>query len=222
MFSRIARLTYTHPKLVLAGALVFVVVAVVAGGGVADRLKPAGFTDPGSESARAVDQAAQMLGRDPSPGLVVVARAPRGDVRTPAAHVEIQRLAQVMARDPEVAAVRTPFQPRSAPELISRDGSAALILGHFSHTDQADLEDAAERIPPRLDSEELDLTVGGFAVGFNDVNDTVRDDLTRAELIAFPILAVLLLLVFRGVVAAALPLLIGGFAVVGTFLSHAC
>jgi RND superfamily putative drug exporter len=38
-------------------------------------------------------------------------------------------------------------------------------------------------------------------------------------LIAFPILAVLLLLVFRGVVAAALPLLIGGFAVVGTFLS---
>ena len=219
MFSRIARLTYTHPKSVLAGALVVVVVAVVAGGGVADRLKPAGFTDPESESARAVDQAAQMLGRDPSPGLVVVARAPGGDVRTPAARAEIQRLAHVMARDPEVAAVRTPFEPRSAPELISRDGSAGLILGHFSHTDQADLEDAAERIPPRLDSDELSLTVGGFAVGFNDVNDTVRDDLTRAELIAFPILALLLLLVFRGLVAAALPLLIGGFAVVGTFVS---
>ena len=219
MFTRIARLTYAHPKLVLGGALAFVVVAVIAGGDVADRLKPAGFTDPESESVRAVDRAAQMLGRDPSPGLVVVARAPGGDARTPTARAEIKRLAQIVAEDPEVAAVRTPFEPRTARELISRDGSAVLILGHFSHTDQADLEDAAERIPPRLHSDELDLTVGGFAVGFNDVNDTVRDDLTRAELIAFPILALLLLLVFRGLVAAALPLLIGGFAVVGTFLS---
>ncbi len=219
MFNRLARLTYAHPKWVLTGIVAFVALAIVAGGDVADRLKPAGFTDPGSESARAVDQAAEMLGRDPSPGLVVVARAPEGDARTPTARAEIQRLAQVLADDPEIAAVRTPFEPRTSPQLVSRDGGAALILGHFAHTDQADLEDAAERIPPTLQSEELDLTVGGFAVGFNDVNDTVRDDLTRAELIAFPILALLLLLVFRGMVAAALPLLIGGFAVVGTFLS---
>jgi putative drug exporter of the RND superfamily len=219
VFHRLARLTYARPKLVLAGILVFVVVAVVAGRDVADRLKPAGFTDPDSESAVAVDQAAQMLGRDPSPGIVVVAWAPDGDARAPTARAEIQRLAQVLAADSEVAAIRTPFEPRTSPELVSRDGSAALILGHFSHTDQADLEDAAERIPPKLHSDELDLTVGGFAVGFNDVNDTVRADLTRAELIAFPILAVLLLLVFRGLVAASLPLLIGGFAVVGTFIS---
>jgi uncharacterized membrane protein YdfJ with MMPL/SSD domain len=219
VFRRIASLTYSRPKWVLAGAVAFVALAVVAGGGVADRLKPAGFTDPGSESALAVDQAARQLGHDPSPGLVVVARAPEGDATAPAARAEVGRLARILASDPEVAAVRTPFEPRRAPQLVSRDGSAALILGHFSHTDQADLEDAAERIPPRLHSDELDLTVGGFAVGFNDVNDTVRDDLTRAELIAFPILALLLLVVFRGLVAASLPLLIGGFAVVGTFLS---
>jgi RND superfamily putative drug exporter len=219
MFARIARLTYRRPKWVLAGALAFAAVAIIAGGGVADRLKPAGFTDSGSESAQAVDQAARQLGRDPSPGLVVVARAPGGDATAPAARAEIGRLAKIVADDPEIAAVRTPFEPRPSRELVSRDGSAALILGHFSQTDQADLEDAAERIPPRLHSDELDLTVGGFAVGFNDVNDTVRDDLTRAELIAFPILAVLLLLVFRGLVAASLPLLIGGFAVVGTFIS---
>jgi uncharacterized membrane protein YdfJ with MMPL/SSD domain len=219
VFRRIASLTYSRPKWVLAGAVAFVALAVVAGGGVADRLKPAGFTDPGSESALAVDQAARQLGHDPSPGLVVVARAPEGNATAPAARAEVGRLARILASDPEVAAVRTPFEPRRAPQLVSRDGSAALILGHFSHTDQADLEDAAERIPPRLHSDELDLTVGGFAVGFNDVNDTVRDDLTRAELIAFPILALLLLVVFRGLVAASLPLLIGGFAVVGTFLS---
>ena len=48
----------------------------------------------------------------------------------------------------------------------------------------------------------------------------MREDLLRAELIAFPILAILLLLlVFRGLVAASLPLVIGAIAVVGTFLT---
>ena len=219
MFRRIARITYARPKWVLAGTVAFVAAAIVLGGNVADRLKPAGFTDPSSESAEAVEQAAEMLGHDPSPGIVVLARAPDGDVSTPAARAEIKRLARVVASDPDVGAVRTPFQSAPARELISRDGRSALILGHFSQTDQADLEEAAERIPPKLRSETLDITVGGFAIGFNDVNDTVREDLERAELIAFPILALLLVLVFRGLVAAALPLLIGGLAVVGTFLS---
>ena len=47
----------------------------------------------------------------------------------------------------------------------------------------------------------------------------MRDDLVRAELIAFPLVALLLIVVFRGVVAALMPLPIGGIAVVGTFLA---
>ena len=64
----------------------------------------------------------------------------------------------------------------------------------------------------------LDVRMGGFAPSFNEVNDQTREDLTKAELIAFPILALLLLLVFRGVVAAAIPLVIGVFSILGTFL----
>ncbi|MGB2712418.1 MAG: MMPL family transporter, partial [Conexibacter sp.] len=64
----------------------------------------------------------------------------------------------------------------------------------------------------------LRISVGGYAAGFNEVNDTVRADLVSAELIAFPVLAVLLLIVFRGVVAASIPLLVGGLSVAGTFL----
>lgn len=219
MFIRLARLTYKRPKQVLAGTVVFVVLAIALGGGVADRLKPAGFTDPASESSLAADEVARALGHDPVPGVVVVARAPDGRIESPAARAEIARLARVLSRDPEVAAVRTPFGPGNQRELLSRDGLSALIAAHFTHTDEGELEDAADRIPPTLDSKTLDLSVGGFAIGFNDVNKTVREDLERAELIAFPILAILLLLVFRGLVAASLPLLIGGIAVVGTFLS---
>ncbi len=59
--------------------------------------------------------------------------------------------------------------------------------------------------------------MGGFAPSFNEVNDQTKD-LTKAELIAFPLLALLLLVVFRGVVAAAIPLLIGVISIVGTLL----
>ena len=60
--------------------------------------------------------------------------------------------------------------------------------------------------------------MGGYAAGFNETNDQTRKDLTKAELIAFPILALLLLFVFRGVVAAAIPLLLGVISIVGTLL----
>ena len=60
--------------------------------------------------------------------------------------------------------------------------------------------------------------MGGYAPSFNEVNDQTKTDLTKAELIAFPLLALLLLVVFRGVVAAAIPLVIGGISIVGTLL----
>ncbi len=47
-------------------------------------------------------------------------------------------------------------------------------------------------------STQLDVAMTGYATGFNDVNDQTRKDLTKAELIAFPALAILLLLVSAG------------------------
>ena len=219
VFVRLARLTYSHPKRVLAGMAVFVVVSVVLGGRVADTLQPAGFTDPGAESSLAADRAAAALGHDPVPGVVLVARPARGSPRAPAARDEVRRLASVLAADPDVALVRTPFDRRPAPELVAKDGRSVLVVASFSTTDEGRLADAAERIPPTLTSETLDVTVGGYAIAFNDVNEAVREDLLRAELIAFPVLALLLLLVFRGLIAASLPLVIGAIAVVGTFLA---
>ncbi|HEY6780086.1 MAG TPA: MMPL family transporter, partial [Thermoleophilaceae bacterium] len=93
------------------------------------------------------------------------------------------------------------------------------ISGHLS---TEDIEDkggvAAEEAKRRTASSTLDVSMGGFAPGFNDVNDQTRKDLTNAELIAFPALTILLLLVFRGVIAAAIPLLLGVISILGTFL----
>ncbi len=50
------------------------------------------------------------------------------------------------------------------------------------------------------------------------MNKQVEEDLRKAEMLAFPLLFLLSLLFFRSVVAALLPLMVGGLAIVGTFL----
>ena len=60
--------------------------------------------------------------------------------------------------------------------------------------------------------------MGGIALAQEQVNKQVEKDLRMAEMLAFPILFLLSLLFFRSAVAALLPLLIGGLAIVGTFL----
>src|SRR2546430_2119167 len=57
-----------------------------------------------------------------------------------------------------------------------------------------------------------------LAVASKEISSTVKKDLARAELYAFPLLFLLSLLIFRGLVAALLPPLVGGVTIVGTFL----
>ena len=65
---------------------------------------------------------------------------------------------------------------------------------------------------------ESGVMVGGGAVAQQQANEQVEQDLRTAELYAFPILFVLSLLFFRSLVAAALPLLVGGLTIVGAML----
>jgi RND superfamily putative drug exporter len=219
MFVRLAHLTYTRPKLVLVLIAAFMIAGFGVGGGVADRLKPAGFTDPAAESSLAAEGAAEALGYNPEPGIVVVAEARGGRIDSPGGRAGMAEVAAQLRADPEVARVVTPFT-RGAPEsLRSTDGGSGHVLAHFSETDPGELEEAAARIPGELASDRVEILVGGSAIGFNDVNQTVEEDLIRAEMIAFPILAILLLIVFRSLIAASLPLMIGAIAVSGTFLS---
>jgi putative drug exporter of the RND superfamily len=221
--NRIADLTWKHPKLVLSLVGVFALLAVAFGHDVEKHLKAAGFTDPASESERATGDLTEALGYDPNPAIVLVVRAPGGgplDVARPAVRDEVDRLSREVSRVEYVGHVVNPLQDhRAGAELIARDGHSLAITGHLT---TADIEDkggvAAEAVEPIAASSSLDVAMGGFAAGFNDTNDQTRTDLTTAELIAFPILALLLLFVFRGVVAASIPLLIGMISTVGTLL----
>jgi RND superfamily putative drug exporter len=64
----------------------------------------------------------------------------------------------------------------------------------------------------------IDVGVTGRAEVFRQVGDQVEEDLRKAETITFPLVLILLVIVFGSVVAAGLPLTIGVIAVVGTLV----
>jgi uncharacterized membrane protein YdfJ with MMPL/SSD domain len=221
--ARIANLTWQRPKLVLALVGVFVVVAGAAGRGVEEHLKSAGFTDEASESERATALLREELGYDPNPAIVVLVRDRGGgrlDLGRPDVRQEVGRISHALARAEHIGRVVNPLDDRRrGRSLLAKDGRSLVIAAHLATRDlEGDGGEAVEDARRRVGSSKLDVGFAGFSTSFNEINDQARNDLTTAELIAFPVLAVLLLLVFRGVVAAAIPLVIGVISIVGMSL----
>lgn len=222
MIDLLARLSWRHPRKVLVAALLFAATAGFFGHDVEHHLKAAGFTDPDSESERAGQVLADALGYGAEPGLVVLIRARDGgllDLEDPEIQAEVRRLADELRGAEYVGQVTNPLE-EPVPGLIADDGKSLVLPARLS---TADLEDegglADESVRERVTSDIVDVGYGGFAPGFNEVNDQTRDDLTQAELIAFPLLGILLLLVFRSVVAAAVPLVLGFLSILGTLFA---
>lgn len=215
MIDALIRLATGRARLVLTITAVFFVVAAILGGPVAGLLSSGDdFRNPDAESARAQDQLAAASGSYAAPGVVVLVKTPDG-ARRDAAQRKVRRLAARAERDPDVARV-TSYASTRDDRFIAKDGSST-YLAVFGE-DGVGESDIGERLEDAFADEE-GVEVGGPGPAFEAIGRQVEKDLKRAELIAFPILFLLSLWVFRGVVAALLPLFVGGLVVVGTFLS---
>jgi uncharacterized membrane protein YdfJ with MMPL/SSD domain len=152
----------------------------------------------------------QAAGRSPEADVVVLVEGRSGLAeRTQAAR-------NGLAADPAVALAVAPAD-RPGAGLASQDGGAALVLGYLRPMDTQEAQDASVRIADELRAP--GTSVGGPVLTTAQIRDQVKEDLKRAELLAFPLLFALLLVVFRGVVAALLPVLVGALAVLGTLLA---
>jgi uncharacterized membrane protein YdfJ with MMPL/SSD domain len=213
MFDALARLADRRGKLVVAIAAILFLAAGALGSGVADRLDPYGADDPGTESVQASEQLEDAGHRDTGV-VVLVEDAPVG---APAAERRVARLQARLERDPDVATVASLESTRQR-AFASKDGQAQYLAVALQPTDDKAWQEAGERIADEL-AGEPGVKVGGPALANAQVNEQVESDLQRAEMLAFPLLFLLSLLFFRSLVAAALPLLVGGLAIVGTFVT---
>ncbi|HEX6117632.1 MAG TPA: MMPL family transporter, partial [Solirubrobacterales bacterium] len=213
MFDRLAGLAQRRRVWVVVLSVVFFGVAGALGSGVADRLDPYGADDPDTETVRA-DERLEAAGYR-SNGVIVLIDGV--DVRSRAGAARVERIAREVGAEEDVKAV-TGFAESGSEAFVSRKGDSTYLAVALKPTEDDAEQEAADAIAHRL-AGERGVTVGGGALAQIQVNEQVEDDLRTAELYAFPILFLLSLLFFRSLVAALLPLLVGGLAIVGTFLT---
>ncbi|WP_149263493.1 MMPL family transporter [Actinomadura sp. K4S16] len=216
MFDRWGRWVHRRRRWVLAVAGAALVFAAVWGTGVFGALTSSGgFDTPGSQSAEAARIAERDLGRDQAD--VVVLYQGRTTVDDPSFRTSVEGALAALPSD-KVAKAST-FWTTNAPQFVSRDRKATYAVLQLAGSDEAAREDAYKAIRDDLTEVGGGLTakVGG-AVGTGvAINERVSSDIGRAEGMAMPVLLVLLVLIFGGLVSASLPLLVGGLAILGSF-----
>jgi RND superfamily putative drug exporter len=200
----------------LGATLVAVAVLGVIGLGVEDRLRPTSLEIGGTSSARGEDLTREQFG-DSSP-FAVMLRGPAGTVER-----QGRGLAAALRRDPSVtvispwdpapAARKLPAPPAGAPPAAR---SRALLLLDF----HVPLEEAIDEKVPALEATlaervhpPVEATQSGYATISRALQRESLDAAERAELIAAPLLLIVLLAVFRSVLAAAIPLALGALTV---------
>lgn len=202
-----------RPALVLAVAAIVTVLAALLAGGTQERLRLGGVENPSAESTRA-GQLARQLFPAASPNLVLVVRA--ADVDDPAAAAAGRELAARLAGVPGVEQVVSYWDAGSLPALRNQARTLALVTASVPGTDEA-VREPVRRVARELSGRTgpLEVLVGGSAAVGVEIDQRSERDLVRAELLAAPVVLLLLLVVFRSVVAAVLPLLVGALSVVG-------
>jgi uncharacterized membrane protein YdfJ with MMPL/SSD domain len=205
---KLGQFAYRRRRLLALGAVAVAVVAVLGGRTVYDNVKPFGFQDPNSDSAKAYEELRDSTGLRPIPEVELLVKAERGQTATAVA------LAANELRG--VSGVERVVTPDSDPALVSTDGSQALVLGFLS-SDVDDISQVGTDVKSRF-SGDPGVLVGGGAVTVDELTKTTQDDLKRIELFALPLLLLLSFLVFRGLAAALLPVLVGILSILTTLL----
>lgn len=214
MFGRLGVTVVTRRKLILIATALLFGIAGFFGSGVADRLSSGGFDDPNSEASLAADELKDRFGVE-DPNVILLVDAKSGSADDPAVAAEGAALTEELAAQEGVGQVYS-YWTTGIPSLKSDDGSQALVLGRIEG-DQNEIKEHIEKISPEFtrSGSEVEVSVGGFAEIYRQMQENIESDLVKAEIIAFPITLILLVVVFGSLVAAGLPLAVGGLAIIG-------
>ncbi len=220
MFERLGHTTFRRRRWVLAAAAVFLAVAASWGTGVFGSLISSGFDDPASESARALEQVEDTVGRD-SADVVVLYQDDGRTVDDPSFRSDVEEHLSALPDDLVAGATTYWSGGEKADALVSRNRASTYAVIQLRGEDDDALMAAYDELEPTLHEPAGDLTVqlGGNEAIASDITTQVGEDIAKAEKLSMPIVLVLLVLIFGGLTAASLPLAIGGLAILGSFLS---
>jgi putative drug exporter of the RND superfamily len=199
----IVELAVSRPRLVVSIWIAVVVALGLAGLRIEDQLHLTNPVVPGSASARAQDAVTRQFGDESA--LVAVLEGPPARLRRSG-----PRIARALSRVPHVS-VASPWVSGASPALRPDPAKAVLLLGVRQPFEKVG-KDTVPVIRETLDRASppaIEHHITGYADIAGGIEQQTFSALKTAELIAAPLLFVILLLVFRSPIAAAVPLCLG-------------
>jgi RND superfamily putative drug exporter len=217
VLERIATLAIAAPRRVIALALLVMVATAVFGIPVTNSLSAGGFQDPTSESWHAGQLLSDKFDRGDMQMLITVT-SDAGAQSAAARATGIDIVAQLQA-SPYVAQVNSAWtaSPPAAQALISKDGKTGLIVAGITGGESGAQKHAKALADQFVhDRDGVTVRAGGEAMVYVQVTRQTEEDLLLMESIAIPLSFAVLVWVFGGLMAAALPVAVGGFAILGS------
>ncbi|MFC7501779.1 MMPL family transporter [Nocardioides sp. CPCC 206347] len=212
MIERWGALVVRRAVVILLVGLGITAAAAIAGVGLEDKLASGGFDDPASQSSRELALERETFGNQSIDAIVIFSS--EDELATdPAFQAEVERTLATVPEDVAVSDIT--YYDVQDPAMLSEDGHATAVYVSLAGDTQNDFLDASKALKPIIKESSLETGIAGPYAVYNDVNEETKNDLLRAEIVSLPIVLILSLIIFRSVIAALMPVLVGVIAVVG-------
>ncbi|HRD70378.1 MAG TPA: MMPL family transporter [Legionella sp.] len=169
--------------------------------------KTTGFVDEGSQSAQTEELINQRLGYDNDNKFLIIYHS---DTLLATSKEYKNKLKKSLAKLKEFPLAHEVIYPESNKNQISKDKHTSYVVVIIK--DDEPINDALLKqfiasvsTPPGMS-----LHIGGAPIFIENVNKQTQTDLYRADFIAAPLAIIVLILVFRTVLAAFIPIILGG------------
>ncbi|MDN5758290.1 MAG: MMPL family transporter [Tomitella sp.] len=227
MFSNWGRFIFRHRRPVLGLMTILLLAGGVLGLGLPGQLSQSGYDDPNSQSTKAAEIADEAFGRDHTSDVIVLYTAPDGlTVDDPAFATKVEdSLNNVQQEYPDQIGAITSYWGTNLAALATKDKQHAFASVQLTGTTDTATLDQFHEIKGSFKLPGVKVEVSGLQPIGDAIGVGMDQDTQRAELIALPLVALLLFFVFGGVVAALLPVIVGVLTIAGAtgamwLLSH--
>jgi RND superfamily putative drug exporter len=218
MFEKLGSLIVKRKRLIFSLFLVAIFSAGAIGTSVFGKLDSGGYNDPKSDSAKAFEYLTDVF-KVKDPAVVLVVETTNG-VNDPAVVATATKLETSIKGESGVGSTLSYWSAGGAPTLKSSDENSAFLFIYSEDVEWDNVQSLGKRIQEKYDGKFENLTVyaSGTGVFAHAINTKIADDLKLSEAISIPLTFILLVFVFGGLVASAMPLLVGVSAILGSLL----
>ncbi len=211
-FERLGSFVHRRRRWVIAAWAVLLLVALPLAPRAASALRAGGFTLDSLESARA----RALLQREldlPSSALVLVYTSSSVQPGSATFESAATAAANAVGRAPHVTDI---LSHALAPDQVSADRTTAydVVMLDLPPDESPDALPGIRQQLAALPPGPVEVALAGGPAFYGDIQSVSEADLRRSEVVSLPLAALALLVVFGAVVAAGLPLAVGGGAVV--------